>query len=64
MLSDFDRAHVGDILAGNGDWFSAELLRLIAKADTANRAKLRLGFPEHVQAYLDWYFWAEVKANA
>jgi hypothetical protein len=64
MLSDFDRAHVGEILAGSGDWFSAELLRLIAKADPDNRAKLRLGFPEHVQAYLVWYTREEAEVDA
>lgn len=52
--SDFDKAHMADILAGMGDWFSSELLRLIAKADSSNRAKLRLAFPEHVEAYEEW----------
>lgn len=53
-LSDFDKAKMGDILAGMGDWFSAELLRLIAKADSENRELLRLGFPDHVLAYELW----------
>jgi hypothetical protein len=26
MISEFDRAHVGQIIAGDGDWFSAHLL--------------------------------------
>jgi hypothetical protein len=54
VISSYDREHIGEILAGHGDWFTAKLLRLIAKADFENRAKLRLGFPTEVQAYLDW----------
>lgn len=53
-LSDFDREHIDDILRGAGTWFSADLLRLCAHADDENLARLRLAFPEHVQAYLDW----------
>lgn len=54
MISDYDRAHIGDILAGDGDWFTAYLLRLCAKADAVNLALIRQGFPEVVEAYLDW----------
>lgn len=54
MISAFDKAHMADIIAGHGDWFSAELLRLIAKADFENKAKLRLGFPDVVPAYDAW----------
>lgn len=53
-LSEFDKAHMQEILLGAGDWFSAELLRLIAKADTENRARLYLAFPDHVEAYNTW----------
>lgn len=54
-MSEHDRKHIGDIINGkHGDWFTAELLRLIAKADFSNRARLRLGFPDEVQAFLDW----------
>lgn len=55
MLSDYDRHHIDDILNGHGDWFSAQLLRLIAHADAANRELLRAGFPDHVEAYEKWY---------
>lgn len=55
-LSDFDRRNIGPIMAGEGDWFSAVLLRLIAKADLANRSRLRLVYPEHVQAYEEWLY--------
>lgn len=53
-LSDFDRARMADILAGMGDWFSADLLRLCAHADRENLERLRIAFPDHVNAYLDW----------
>lgn len=53
--STYDAEHVGDIVAGEGTWFSARLLRLIAKADMVNRERLRLGFPEHVDLYESWH---------
>jgi len=55
-ISEPDKNHVYEILKGHGDWFSAQLLRLIAHADVENKAKLRLAFPEAMQAYDDWYF--------
>lgn len=55
MLSQHDKEHIGEILAGYGDWFSADLIRLICKADGGNRGKLQSVYPEHVQAYLDYY---------
>ena len=54
MLSPFDRAHVGDLVAGHGSWFTAHLLRLCAKADAENLERLRLAFPDVVEAFLDW----------
>lgn len=54
QLSDYDRSNVGNIISGEGDWFSAELLRLIAKADVENREQLRVAFPDHVEAYEQW----------
>lgn len=51
MISPYDRANISSILAGEGDWFTAKLLRLIAKADSSNKERLRLGFPEEVEAY-------------
>lgn len=50
-LSSHDKANVGRILAGYGDWFSAELLRLIAHADKQNRERLWRVYPDHVEAY-------------
>lgn len=53
-MSDFDRAHVGDLIAGHGTWFTAKLLRLCASADAQNLERIRAGFPDVVEAYLDW----------
>ena len=54
-LSEYDKEHLGAILqAGEGDWFTAQLLRLIAKADRLNRERLRIAFPEEVRAYEAW----------
>lgn len=41
-------------MSGKGTWFTSHLLRLIAKADPYNKAKIKLGFPEHVDAYERW----------
>ena len=48
--SAYDVAHMGQIVCGFGDWFSAELYRLIVHADGNNRALLRRSFPLHVAA--------------
>lgn len=48
-LSQFDRENVVPILQGHGDWFTAQLMRLVLKADSGNRARLAKGFPEEVQ---------------
>lgn len=55
-ISKFDREMIHEIIRGNGDWFSAHLVRLINKADTNNKEILRSVYPEHVEAYEDWYF--------
>ena len=55
ILSEHDKEHIADIVAGYGDWFSAELIRLIGKADRENRTLLRQVFPDHVEAYERWY---------
>jgi len=39
----------------NADWFTAQLFRLIAKADVQNRERLRKGFPEEVAVYEEWW---------
>jgi hypothetical protein len=51
-ISEWDRTHVFEIVEhGHGDWFGAQLLRLIKKADAENRERLRKGFPEAVKAF-------------
>ncbi len=58
-MSEFDLENVGAIMKGNlrdASNFTAELLRLIAKADPINRARLRGAFPREVEAYEAW-FW-------
>lgn len=54
MISDYDRANFTEIIGGHGDWFTAHLLRLIAKSDREHRARLRLGFPDEVAAFEKW----------
>jgi hypothetical protein len=41
-------------LGGDLTSFTGDLLRLIAKADPGNRARLRAGFPKHVAAWEMW----------
>lgn len=55
MFSTWDRENIHKIVGGHGNWFHAELLRLILHADNQNRALLRLGFPEEV-AFLEERF--------
>lgn len=52
--SKFDIDNMENIIAGEGDWFSADLLRLIAKADLANRERIRIVYPNHVVEYEKW----------
>lgn len=48
-LTKYDRENVGPILTDpRKDWFTAQLLRLIAKADSHHRALLAQSFPEEV----------------
>jgi hypothetical protein len=41
-------------LGGADDSFTGHLVTLIAKADPANRARLRAGFPKQVAAWERW----------
>lgn len=46
-LSNYDINNISTILSGqNGDWFSANLLRLMVQADDGNLEKLASAFPE------------------
>jgi len=49
-VTDFDKDHVREILAGHGSWFGAFLLRTIALGNGADRKKLSEPFPEEVSA--------------
>lgn len=49
-MSEYDKKNIEGILHGEGTWFTAQLLRLIAKADSNNLEKIRKGFPEEVDA--------------
>lgn len=50
-ITNHDKEHIEAIIAGSyGDWFTAKLLRVIKHADFENRARLRLGFPDEVDA--------------
>ena len=49
-MTEYDKENITEILHGRGTWFTANLLRLIAKADGANRVKLAKAFPEEVNA--------------
>jgi hypothetical protein len=51
VFSAYDQANFSSLLCGHGDWFHAELARLIAHADSSNREKLRQGFPEEVSFF-------------
>lgn len=51
-MSDYDKENIGRILRGHGDWFGAQLLRLIAKADSNNQALLAACYPEQVASVL------------
>lgn len=47
--------HVKEWQYGWGTHFGVKLLDLIAKADGGNRERLRLGFPNYVEAYELWH---------
>jgi hypothetical protein len=50
FMSTYDKDNIGNILSGEGSWFTANLLRLISKADSNNLELIRKGFPEEVAA--------------
>lgn len=54
MISEYDKTHVSSIMSGEGDWFTARLLRLCACADRDNLALMRIVWPEVVEAYIEW----------
>jgi hypothetical protein len=56
MMSDYDKANIDAIMNGQGDWYGAQLLRLLSKADEFNRELIRKGYPEEVEAWERWYY--------
>lgn len=54
QISDYDKENIGEIAGGKGEWFGAHLIRLVIKADTTNRERLRAGFPSVVEAVEKW----------
>lgn len=48
MFSDFDRHNIIPIINGHGDWYSARLIQLIAKADATNLERLMACYPQEV----------------
>lgn len=61
-MSNYDKQNIGQIINGHGDWFTACLIRLIAKADMSNRRKLFREFPEEVHA-VNCFNYGEEQAN-
>jgi len=54
-LSQFDRGNIDSLLLDpRNDWFTAQLLRLVRKADSHHRAQLRTGFPEEMALVEAW----------
>lgn len=51
-MSKYDIDNISDILSGKGDWFNANLLRLIAQADEDNLQRLASAFPEAFIYYM------------
>lgn len=62
-MSNYDKQNIGAIISGEGDWFGAFLIRLIAKADGSNRRKLAREFPEEVHA-VNCFQYGKEAANA
>ena len=58
--STHDVEHIDAIMGGQGDWFSARLLRLFGKADSQNRLLLAVIYPAHHKLFMDWYLDQEV----
>lgn len=45
---------LNDSSGGAADWFTAQLFKLMLKADCCNREKLRVGFPQEFMAFELW----------
>ncbi len=52
---ELQHSQVNAAISGEGTHFTAMLIRLIAKADSGNLARIQEAFPEEVAAYERWY---------
>lgn len=50
-VTPFDVSYMGNIMLGEGDWFTAKLLRLMRDADESNLRILAGAFPEEFIAF-------------
>ena len=53
-MTEHDMQNIDKIIQGYGSWFTAHLIRLIAKADVYNRRMLRKAYPREVDAVESW----------
>jgi hypothetical protein len=61
-MSEHDKQNLTAIINGEGDWFTARLIRVIIHADMSNRRRLALGFPDEVHA-VNVYNFGQEKAD-
>ena len=54
FVSEWDKKNIDSIMSGEGDWFSAQLLRMCSKADRDTLEQIRSGFPDHVALWESW----------
>lgn len=54
VVSEYDRSAIHRILTGEGSWFTAHLLRLIARCDLQQRNNLATLYPDAVALYEEW----------
>jgi len=55
MPSALQYGQVAAAMSGQETHFTASLYRLIAKADSGNRARIQEAFPDEVAAWERWY---------
>lgn len=53
-ISQYDISNIDRIIAGDGDWFTARLLRLMAHADKENLVRLGRAFPAPFAYFMNW----------
>jgi len=53
QISEYDRTHVGEVIS-TGNWWGADMLRLIKRSDQGHRTMLSICFPTYVSALEAW----------